>query len=116
MKAGDLVIADFSARDVDRLLTFLHIAKETGRKLVILPKDAYLLKTMRLLDPEIPDVATDDGICIYQDTIALNIPVYGYETSVRSVKVRLYWLKMPGRIRISSFYASVSSISMSYPA
>lgn len=49
-----LVIADFSPRDVDRLLTFLQIARDTGRKLVILPRDAYLLRTMRLLEPEIP--------------------------------------------------------------
>jgi ribonuclease J len=37
-----LVIADFSPRDIDRLLTFLQIARDSGRKLVILPKGAYL--------------------------------------------------------------------------
>ena len=47
--AEGLVIADFSPRDIDRLLTFLQIANQTGRKLAILPKDAYLLKTLRLL-------------------------------------------------------------------
>ena len=35
-----------------------------------MPKDAYLLKTMRLLEPEIPDIARDSNIVIYQDTIA----------------------------------------------
>lgn len=69
-KAESLVIADFYARDVDRLLTFLQIARDTNRKLAILPKDAYLLKTMRLLEPEIPDIARDSNIVIYQDTIA----------------------------------------------
>ncbi len=69
-KASSLVIADFSPRDVDRLLTFLQIARETGRKLAILPKDAYLLKTMRLLEPETPDMAQDDNLVIYQDTIS----------------------------------------------
>lgn len=69
-KASSLVIADFSPRDVDRLLTFLQIARDTGRKLAILPKDAYLLKTMRLLEPEIPDIAQDDNLVIYQDTIS----------------------------------------------
>jgi ribonuclease J len=68
-KSKGLVISDFSARDVDRLLTFLQIAKETGRKLAILPKDAYLLKTMRLLEPETPDVSQDDSLFIYQDTV-----------------------------------------------
>ncbi len=47
--AAGLVIADFSARDLDRLVTFLHIARDTGRKLVILPRDAYLVKALRLL-------------------------------------------------------------------
>jgi ribonuclease J len=68
--ARSLVIADFSPRDIDRLLTFRQIARDTGRKLAILPKDAYLLKTMRLLEPEIPDIAVDDSLVIYQDTSA----------------------------------------------
>jgi len=67
-EAGSLVIADFSPRDTDRLLTFLQIARDTGRKLAILPKDAYLLKTLRLLDSEIPDIASDDSLVIYQKT------------------------------------------------
>jgi ribonuclease J len=71
-----LVIADFSARDVDRLLTFLQIAKDTGRKLAILPKDAYLLKTMRLLEPETPDIALEDSLFIYQETTASRSPAH----------------------------------------
>jgi ribonuclease J len=69
-----LVIADFSPRDVDRLLTFLQVAKDTGRKLAILPKDAYLLRTMRLLEPETPDIVEDDSLVIYQETIASRSP------------------------------------------
>ena len=69
-----LVIADFSPRDVDRLLTFLEIAKATGRRLAILPKDAYLLKTMHLLEPEVPDPAHDDNLAIYEDTTASKNP------------------------------------------
>jgi len=72
--SNSLVIADFSPRDVDRLLTFLQIARDTGRKLAILPKDAYLLKTMRLLEPEIPDMAQEDSLVIYQETIASKSP------------------------------------------
>ena len=72
--ARGLVIADFPARDVDRLLTFLRVARETKRKLAILPKDAYLLKTMRLLEPGIPDVAQDDAIVLYQETTASKNP------------------------------------------
>ncbi|MDP2930996.1 MAG: MBL fold metallo-hydrolase RNA specificity domain-containing protein [Chloroflexota bacterium] len=70
----DLVIADFSARDADRLLTFLQIAKDTGRKLVILPKDAYFLKTLRLLHPRVPDIAQEDSLVIYQETLASKYP------------------------------------------
>jgi ribonuclease J len=72
--SNGLVIADFSPRDVDRLLTFLQIAKETDRKLAILPKDAYLLKTMHLLEPEVPDPAHDDNLVIYEDTTASKSP------------------------------------------
>ncbi len=71
-----LVIADFSPRDIDRLLTFLQIARDTGRKLAILPKDAYLLKTVRLLEPQIPDIAREDCIVIYQKTTASKSPDY----------------------------------------
>jgi ribonuclease J len=72
--ASGLVIADFPARDVDRLLTFLQIARDTRRKLAILPKDAYLLKTMRLLEPEIPDIAEESAIVLYQETTASRSP------------------------------------------
>lgn len=72
--SGKLVMADFSARDIDRLLTFLRIAKETRRKLAILPRDAYLLKTMRLLEPGIPDINQEESLVIYQETIASKYP------------------------------------------
>jgi len=71
-----LVIADFSPRDIDRLLSFLQIAKDTGRKMAIQPKDAYLLKTVGLLEPQIPDIAGDDSIVIYQKTTASKSPDY----------------------------------------
>ncbi len=73
-EASGLVIADFPPRDVNRLLTFLQIARETGRKLTILPKDAYLLRTMRLLQPEIPNIAEEDSMVIYQETTAAKSP------------------------------------------
>jgi ribonuclease J len=72
--ARSLVIADFSARDIDRLLTFLQIARDTKRKLAVLPRDAYLLKTMRLLEPEIPDIAQDGDLVLYQETTASKSP------------------------------------------
>lgn len=55
---GKIVIADFGPRNVERLLTFLDIAKATKRILIITPKDAFLLDKMRLVDHRIP--ALDD--------------------------------------------------------
>lgn len=72
-KSTELVIADFSPRDVDRLLTFLDIAKESGRKLAILAKDAYLLKTMHLLRPEVAEVSQDSDLVVYQKTSASSL-------------------------------------------
>lgn len=47
---GKLVVGDFGPRNIERLNTFLRIAKETDRELVVLPKDAYLLHVMHLAD------------------------------------------------------------------
>jgi ribonuclease J len=44
---GKIVIADFGPRNVERLETFLRIAKETKRKIVITIKDAYLLHLLK---------------------------------------------------------------------
>lgn len=67
-KAGGLVVADFSARDTDRLACFLRVARSAGRKLVILPKDAHLLKAIRGVDPDAPDPGADPDLLIYQET------------------------------------------------
>jgi ribonuclease J len=72
--SAGLVIADFSPRDIDRLLTFLQIARDTDRKLAVLPRDAYLLKTLRLLDADIPDISREDSLVIYQETTASKSP------------------------------------------
>ncbi len=45
-----LVIADFSPRNFERLDTFMRIAKEVGRKLVVPAKDAYILEAMKCVD------------------------------------------------------------------
>lgn len=46
----DLVIADFSPRNFERLETFLEIARRTGRELVVTTKEAYLLQALELVD------------------------------------------------------------------
>ncbi|MFX1350051.1 MAG: ribonuclease J [Promethearchaeota archaeon] len=45
-----LIVADFSARNFERLEIFKKIAKKVGRKLVITSKDAYLLNALRKAD------------------------------------------------------------------
>lgn len=51
---GRLVVADFGPRNIERLQAFLRIAKGTQRRLVIVPKDAYLLHAMHAADPTVP--------------------------------------------------------------
>lgn len=62
-----LVVADFGPRNIERLETFLRIAEVTGRHLVILAKDAYLLEAMRLAEPAVPALSSSDRMLIYQD-------------------------------------------------
>ncbi len=45
-----LIIADFSARNFERLDAFIEIAQTTGRSLVVTVKDAYFLDAMRTVD------------------------------------------------------------------
>ncbi|HUW95173.1 MAG TPA: MBL fold metallo-hydrolase RNA specificity domain-containing protein [Anaerolineae bacterium] len=67
-RAEGLVVADFGPRNVERLLAFLDIARQTGRKLLVLAKDAYLLEAMHLASPpRVPDVANCPEILVYRD-------------------------------------------------
>jgi ribonuclease J len=61
----NLVVADFSARNIERLRTFRDIAHELGRQLVVTPKDAYLLEQMHIIDPKIP-APSEDGLSIFR--------------------------------------------------
>ncbi|HUL39455.1 MAG TPA: MBL fold metallo-hydrolase RNA specificity domain-containing protein [Methanomassiliicoccales archaeon] len=47
---GSLVIADFSPRNFERLDTFMEIAQETERSLVVTKKDAYYLQAIQKVD------------------------------------------------------------------
>jgi len=59
-------VADFGPRNVERLLSFLEIARETDRLLVLTPKDVYLLEALRAADePSVPDPYKDDRIALY---------------------------------------------------
>jgi ribonuclease J len=50
---GKLVVADFGPRNVERLRRFRKIAFDTGRQLVLTPKDAYLLYVLHAVDPNV---------------------------------------------------------------
>ena len=50
--AGKFVVADFGPRNIERLLTFLRVARKSGRTLVITPKDAFVLWAMAQADPK----------------------------------------------------------------
>jgi len=49
-QCSGLVVADFGPRNVERLLSFLDIAKQTGRELAILAKDAYMIDALHAAD------------------------------------------------------------------
>ncbi|MBM3133606.1 MAG: exonuclease, partial [Chloroflexi bacterium] len=66
-KAEGLVIADFGARNVERLVSFYNIAHETGRNFVIMGKDAYLLDAMHLASERVPSISDFPDILIYKD-------------------------------------------------
>ena len=48
--AKGLVVADFSARNFERLEAFKKIAEKTGRELVVTAKDAYFLHALKMVD------------------------------------------------------------------
>ncbi|MFQ5945844.1 MAG: MBL fold metallo-hydrolase RNA specificity domain-containing protein [Anaerolineae bacterium] len=66
-EASGLVIADFTARNIERLLTFHEIAAATARTLAITPGDAFLLEKMRLVDPELPDLENSRRVKVFAD-------------------------------------------------
>ncbi|HLF01918.1 MAG TPA: MBL fold metallo-hydrolase [Anaerolineales bacterium] len=66
--SGKLIVADFSPRNVERLLTFVSIAETTNRILLVQPKDAYLLRAMHLADPAmVADVMANSHVKLHAD-------------------------------------------------
>lgn len=67
-QARGLVIADFGPRNLERLLTFLEIAKQVGRKLAVMVKDAYLLENVHNCIPqEVSHPLKEDALVVYRD-------------------------------------------------
>lgn len=63
--AGRLVVADFAPRQVERLQTFLQVAHEVGRQLVVLPKDGYLLEALAAADPHFGAVLQHPNLAFF---------------------------------------------------
>jgi ribonuclease J len=62
---GKLAIADFGPRNVERLQVFLDAAQRTNRRLLLQPKDAYLLRALHLVEPDscpTPDSGSNVGL------------------------------------------------------
>lgn len=69
--ASGLIVADFGPRNVERLLSFLAAAKEAGRRLAVLTKDAYLLEALHMAgEPGVPDPTTEEGLAVYVEAKA----------------------------------------------
>ncbi|MHB0976476.1 MAG: MBL fold metallo-hydrolase [Candidatus Aquicultorales bacterium] len=67
---GKLVVADFGPRNIERLLSFLEIAKAEKRRLAVTASDAFTLNAMHLADPSIPEVIADEALCIFGEVKA----------------------------------------------
>jgi len=66
-RTDGLVVADFGPRNIERLQTFLEAARLANRQLVVLMKDALLLKAMHTVDPATPLPSAPDGLLIFDD-------------------------------------------------
>jgi len=77
-----LVIADFGARNVERLLSFLKIAAETKRYLVLTPKDILLLEYLSYASAELPHPVSDPSVLMY---VAPKASISGWEKHIRSM-------------------------------
>jgi ribonuclease J len=64
-ETDDLVIADFSARNFERLEAFREIARKTGRDLVVTAKDLYQLYSLWTVD----GVERWQGLRIYDEIV-----------------------------------------------
>jgi len=61
--SSGLVIADFSPRNFERLESFQEIARKTGRELVAMAKDVYMLHNLQCISGS----CTTEGLRIYSE-------------------------------------------------
>jgi ribonuclease J len=63
--SSGLVIADFSPRNFERLESFQEIAQKTGRELVAMTKDIYMLHNLQCINGS----CMTDGLRIYSEVV-----------------------------------------------
>jgi ribonuclease J len=63
--SSGLVIADFSPRNFERLESFQEIARKTGRELVAMAKDVYMLHNLQCINGS----CMTDGLRIYSEVM-----------------------------------------------
>ncbi len=64
---GGPVVVDFAPRNLERLLSTLEVAGEVGRRLVVTPKDAYLLWALAEAEPE-PWKRVLEGVLVLRES------------------------------------------------
>lgn len=62
---GGIVCADYAWKDTTRFKTFFEIAKETKRKFCINFREAYYMRELRKVIPDLPNI-DDENILLYQ--------------------------------------------------
>jgi ribonuclease J len=110
-RASGVVIADFTARNIERLRTFRDIAQARGRTLVVTTKDAYMLEQLHLIDPNIPHPGSS-GLAILDEPQG-NVPNWEKEVRqrfaanfVRAADVR----REPGRYILCLSYWDITNL------
>ncbi len=83
---GAPAAVDFAPRNLERLLSCLEVGKEVGRKLVVTPKDAYLLLDLRLLERAL---GRDPGEGVY----VFSNSYWADQEQVLDLRVLLAWLE-----------------------
>jgi ribonuclease J len=79
---GKAVLADFGLRNIERLLIFLEIAKETGRRLAVTTKDLFFLHAMAHADASINDALNDAALAVYEKNKGTE---FGWEKAIKAL-------------------------------
>lgn len=77
---GRLLIADFGTHHIERLQTFLEIARATSRQLLLFTKDGYLLESVAKAEPDFGKLLEDSSLAFFDE---LRLTPKGWEKDFR---------------------------------